>query len=492
MVAIVLGPLQKHLQRLVAVRVALAVARVGERVGLVDEEDAADRGVDQLVGLHGGLAEVLAHQVGALGLDEMVAAEQSEGVEDPAQDAGHGGLAGAGGAREHEVPLRRLDRQALPGPQPRHVQLRGQRLHLALDRFETDHVLQLGERLFEQCRIGGPGRQMRRSHRHDGLLADPVGLGRQRARRRQLGLRELEVTALAAEQRVDTVRAVQHVLPDAGQGDRREVGRVVVPVALGDRREPGRGVHEGRVDAVHRPVQGQRRGGAARALVRPRQPVPQLLALRLLAATAHQRGRQQRLGLPEHLQSYPCHAAEETRLDAQHRIVDQRIRVPDQLLPVLDEIRPAGVQEPHLRIRVHGRQTRQRPVQLRDMTSVEPVRGVREQQIARRLKDRLHPPAQPVPGVERAAMAAALFPEALPVPEHPQQRGRRVDAQRVQPEPAVGHPRIHPDRGAELLLRLRIGPHRVGIHTSQPGEVGRGLGALRAEVHHVPHKPCPR
>ena len=111
------------------------------------------------------------------------------------------------------------------------------------------------------------------------------------------------------------------------------------------------------------------------------------------------------------------------------------------------------------------------------MAAVEPVRGVREQQIARALQHGLHPPAQPVPGVEGAPVAGALFPEALAVPVHPQQRGGGVDAQRVQPEPAVGHAGIEPHRRAELLLRLRVGAHRVGVHAAQPGEVGRGLRA---------------
>lgn len=223
----------------------------------------------------------------------------------------------------------------------------------------------------------------------------------------------------------------------------------------------------------------------------PGQPVPQLLALRLLAAAAHQGRRQQRLGLSVHLQADPGHPAEQTGLDAQQGVVEQRVGVPDQLLPVLDQIGAAGVQEADLVIGVDGRQPGERTVQFGHMAAVQPVRGVRQQQVARTLQHRLHPPAQPVPGVEGAAVPGPLLAEALAVPEHPQQRGRRVDAQRVQSEPAVGHSGIDPHRGAELLLRLRIGAHRVGVHASQPGEVGRGVGALRAEVHHVPHKPCP-
>jgi hypothetical protein len=148
-IAIVLGPLQQHLQGLVAVRIALAVTGVGERVRLVDEEDATDRRVDQLVGLHSRLAQILTDQVGPLRLDEMVPAEQPEGVEDPPENAGHGGLAGTRRPGEDEVPFRRLNRQPLPGPQPSHVQLGGQRLDLALDRLQPHHALKLVERLLQ-------------------------------------------------------------------------------------------------------------------------------------------------------------------------------------------------------------------------------------------------------------------------------------------------------------------------------------------------------
>ncbi len=116
MVPVVLGPLQQHLQGLVAVRVALAVARVRQRIGLVHEQHPADRRIDQLVRLHRRLPEELAHEVGPLGLHQMVTAEQPQRVEDPAQDPGHRRLARTGGTGEHEVPLRRLHRQPLTRP----------------------------------------------------------------------------------------------------------------------------------------------------------------------------------------------------------------------------------------------------------------------------------------------------------------------------------------------------------------------------------------
>ncbi len=88
-------------------------------------------------------------------------------------------------------------------------------------------------------------------------------------------------------------------------------------------------------------------------------------------------------------------------------------------------------------------------------------------------------------------MAGALLAEAVAVLVHPQQRGGGVGAQRVQAEPGVGHRGIEPDRGAELLLGLRIRAHGVRIDRAQPGEFGRGGRALRADVHPVPPQNVP-
>lgn len=364
MVAVVLGPLEEHLEGLVPVGVAFAVAGVGERVRLVHEEHPADRRVDQLVGLDRGLPEELAHQIGPLGLHEMVAAEQPEGVEDPAEDPGDRGLPGARGAGEDEVTFGRLDRKALTGAQPRHLQLRGQRLDLPLHRFQADHALQFGERLREQHRIGGTRGEARRHGLggQRGLL--PYGLrGRDRYHRRYGFGREPQPVAQRAARvglgaRCGVHRVLADTPADGAQGDRREPGRVVhavvslEAVVLGDRREPGGRVHERGVDPVHGPVEGQRGGAASGALVGAGEPVPQLLALGLLAAAAHQRGREQRLGLPVHLQTHPGHTAEESGLDAEQRVVDEGLGVPDQLVPVLDEVGPAGVQKAHLGVGV--------------------------------------------------------------------------------------------------------------------------------------------
>ena len=197
------------------------------------------------------------------------------------------------------MPLRRLDRQPLPGPQPRHVQLRGQRLDLPLHRLQADHPLQLRERLVQQHRIASarPGRAAAAPARTAVSLTEPVA-GRRaaarpaaavRARARPHGSRPSPSVPKQRRPAASGRPSTSCPIPAERRSPARSA-RLVVPVALGDRREPGRGVHERRVDPVHRPVQRQRGRAAPGALVGARQPVAQLLALRLLAAAAHQRG----------------------------------------------------------------------------------------------------------------------------------------------------------------------------------------------------------
>ena len=73
------------------------------RVGLVDEEHALVGLVE--AGLHQGrgLADVAGHQPGPVGLHEVAALDHAEAAVDLGQEAGDGGLPGAGVAREDEV-----------------------------------------------------------------------------------------------------------------------------------------------------------------------------------------------------------------------------------------------------------------------------------------------------------------------------------------------------------------------------------------------------
>ena len=133
-----------------------------------------------------------------------------ERVEDPAEDARHGGLAGTRGPGEDEVPFRRLDRQPLTGPQPSHVQLRRQRLDLPLDRLQPHHALQL----VRAPPRAGPGRWDRSGsggHRHAGPCS--------RDRRRSPRQREppgRRVAGLRSSRRSPPLRAEQRIATPSG------------------------------------------------------------------------------------------------------------------------------------------------------------------------------------------------------------------------------------------------------------------------------------
>ena len=137
--------------------VALPVTLVHQAVRLVDEQHPAERRVDQVVGLDGGRAQVLAHQVGALRLDHLRGVEQAEGVEDLADHPGHGGLARSWRPEEDEVPHRPVGAEAGHRPAARRLDGHGDRADLLLDRPEPDHRFEFGERL-----LGGDHRLGRR------------------------------------------------------------------------------------------------------------------------------------------------------------------------------------------------------------------------------------------------------------------------------------------------------------------------------------------
>ena len=105
-VALVLHHLQQDLDRFLAV-VAL-VLRAIEVVRLVDEEHAAHRPLQHLLGLGRGVADVLADEIVARDRDQVPCADVAE----PVQDVGHAQrdrrLAGAGIAGEAHVQRRRL------------------------------------------------------------------------------------------------------------------------------------------------------------------------------------------------------------------------------------------------------------------------------------------------------------------------------------------------------------------------------------------------
>ena len=144
--ALVLHLLDQGVDRLGAVLVA------GERVRLVDEEDAADRRRHHLGGLDRGLAEEAGHQLGPVDLDQLALAEQAERPVDAGHQPRDRGLAGAGVAVEDQVPGDRGRPQpgVLAQPlDPEHGRLP---VDLGLDLGQPDQGVELGEQLLDRLR----------------------------------------------------------------------------------------------------------------------------------------------------------------------------------------------------------------------------------------------------------------------------------------------------------------------------------------------------
>lgn len=80
---------------------------LGEGVRLVDEQHAAPGLLEEAGGLGAGVADVLADQGGAVGLDQVAALQKADGGQDAAVEPGDRGLARAGVAGEDEVAAER-------------------------------------------------------------------------------------------------------------------------------------------------------------------------------------------------------------------------------------------------------------------------------------------------------------------------------------------------------------------------------------------------
>ena len=126
--------------------------------------------LDHLVGQRGGVAHVAAHQVGAGHLHQLAAPQGADGLEVLGQDAGDGGLAGAGVAGKDHVHVDAGGLQALGLAPLLGLHVFGNVPHKGLDFLQADDAVQLGFH----------GRPRRRG------TAGAAGSKGQRARRRLL------------------------------------------------------------------------------------------------------------------------------------------------------------------------------------------------------------------------------------------------------------------------------------------------------------------
>ena len=92
LVAIVLDPLEQYLHRLATERVFASLD--DQAVRLIDEEHSAECGVDQLVRLGRGLADVLGDEARAIDFNRVAFVEQLQPVQNASQDAGDRRLPG--------------------------------------------------------------------------------------------------------------------------------------------------------------------------------------------------------------------------------------------------------------------------------------------------------------------------------------------------------------------------------------------------------------
>ena len=149
--ALVLHHLEQNLDRLLAV-VALVVGTV-QIIGLVDEQHAAHRLLQDLLRLRRGVADILADEIVARHRDHLPAPHEAEAVQDLGHAQRDGRLAGAGIAGERHVQRRRRRSQSRTLPDTFDQQERRDLAHAVLHRLQSDQLL-----LELLQRAGDPGR----------------------------------------------------------------------------------------------------------------------------------------------------------------------------------------------------------------------------------------------------------------------------------------------------------------------------------------------
>ena len=115
------------------------------------EQHAAVGPVEGLPHPDGGLADEAGDELRAVGLDQVALLDHAEGPVDLREQPGHGRLAGARVAGEHEVAALVGHRQVALAPQVLHPDEVGDQLHLGLHAGQADEVVELGHQLLERA-----------------------------------------------------------------------------------------------------------------------------------------------------------------------------------------------------------------------------------------------------------------------------------------------------------------------------------------------------
>ena len=151
-IPVILHGLEDRVDGLLA-KVLISVFR-SQGIGFVNKQHAAQGLLDHLLGLDGRLAHIARHQAAAIHLHQVSLAEKAQSAEDLSHNPGHGGLAGAGIAGEHQVERQLRTFEAPLLPQRPHLHQVHQAVHVLLHRVQADEAVQLRHSLL-QGGLGG-------------------------------------------------------------------------------------------------------------------------------------------------------------------------------------------------------------------------------------------------------------------------------------------------------------------------------------------------
>jgi hypothetical protein len=152
---------------------------VGERVGLVDEEDAVERLANHAIRLERGRADPLSDEPCAVDLDQVTAPEEAHRAVHLREEPRDRGLPRSGIPEEDEVLARCHLGEATRLSQALHLEERHESVDLLLHRLEPDERVELRLELRERSRL---------RHGRARLRADPVELAREPLAFRSAGL----------------------------------------------------------------------------------------------------------------------------------------------------------------------------------------------------------------------------------------------------------------------------------------------------------------
>ena len=147
----ILHGLQQGLDRFAA---EIVLAAGGKRIGLIDEQDTAQRRLDDLLRFQRRLPDIAGHQARTVHLDQLSLAQHADGRIQAADQPRHRRLARAGVAEEHHMKAHRRHRQVILLTQLADLDQVHQVLDLFFDGFQADERVQLFHQLVKVRLLG--------------------------------------------------------------------------------------------------------------------------------------------------------------------------------------------------------------------------------------------------------------------------------------------------------------------------------------------------